>query len=245
VIASDAAVSGWPSFELASSQSDHWRNNQNEAFNRWSINLNDDDLREIFKSHGFIAFTLDRYRLAGLQVNQALGDHSQTDARSDRLLRKQCTAILAAQLFHVVNVIRQAAPHRKRDAATRDAWTMLGIGSGFDGMIELLPAYRSVSDMPRLADDLTAFFEAPADVTVYSENREVRLRTVVLQELMAGYSPRELATMITGGNYEKFLSKYFTKAYLEKGELPLLDQPEIPEEIPQALVTQYVSARRV
>ncbi len=238
IIASHVAVSGWNSFESASAHKDNWNIDSDSYLSRWSININDDDIREIFKSDGLIGLVLHEDRMPGGAMQKVLRKfkHEETGKNRSVKLRAQYTKIIASNIFHIVNVIHDSSPTYEIEEATSDAWTMLTIGSDFDGMINPFDSYGSSDQLGDLANDLEDFLKTPSDVVVYKNNLETELRSVVLEDLMCGIKPHEIVEMISHKNAETFLSKYFTKSYLEDGVIPNILQPELPEEIPNVLI---------
>lgn len=239
IIASHAAVSGWNSFESAVEHKDNWNVDSDSYLSRWSINLNDDDIREIFKSDGLIGLVLHEDRMLGGAMQKLLRKLKQEEQGKNKTekLRALYTKIIASNIFHIVNVIHDSSPAYEIEEATHDAWTLLTIGSDFDGMINPFDSYRSSDQLSDLANDLEDFLKTPTDIVVYKNNLETELRSVVLEDLMCGIKPHEIVEMISHKNAETFLSKYFTKSYLIDGVIPNINQPELPEEIPHVLIS--------
>lgn len=121
-------------------ENDHWRR---AAFNAWSINVCDEDVRMIHSSEGLLGLCFDQ-RILGVRS-------------PDRVPAAQCARALLRQVLAFVDVI--LLDDRIPPAERASIWDRLCIGTDFDGFIDPLNPYPTALAFPDFANDLRAFLE--------------------------------------------------------------------------------------
>lgn len=152
--------------------------NKPHYFNPWSINLMNEDIKEILESNGLIGISLD-VRILGFP--QLLGPKKKGDKEyiskqdfevlfpdikavkdshlaevkaeeddEDQYPNKAESQILcfALNVIHVVNVAYMHSPK------TKNPWDHICVGSDYDGLIEPLQKCSSIADIDKLKDAL-------------------------------------------------------------------------------------------
>ncbi len=145
VLASHAGFSGVPTLDEqiadADHESDHWHRGPYYA---WGINLSHEDVRMIHDSRGVIGLCFDQ-RICGVKPKESVPAQSWIHP-------------MLAQILGIVDVI-WLDDGLSRDEKLR-AWDMVGIGSDFDGMIDPVTAYPTVSHFDQWALDLHSQLES-------------------------------------------------------------------------------------
>ncbi|MEH0154231.1 hypothetical protein V6R21_08800 [Limibacter armeniacum] len=158
-------------------------------FNRTPLNLCDEDIWNIFRSRGIIGMMMDEKRL--------LGRRSKTDinkvkkAGDEKALQME---YMKAWMAHVFYIIEQCQ--------SKEAWSMICIGSDFDGVIDSMKAFPNAESFPEMAEVMVEFLRS-------HENLAVGLDRKKIEKLMYGYEPEELVEMVMYKNIDRFLEKNF------------------------------------
>lgn len=153
--------------------------------NEANISLFEEDLREIYTSHGVLGLMLDKYRCGGPRGNELV----DAAALGSQQRRMAYVHILVANMLTIVETLKEP-----------DAWDIISIGSDFDGMINAMEPYDQAIKMPSLREDLIDFFSDPEDVFDLFPRRKV-------QRLMFHHSPEELVDKVMGGNLIRFTER--------------------------------------
>ena len=182
ILASHSGISGKSWYDAAYQQKDNDKKNKDSYTNLWTLNLADEDVREIYASKGLIGIMLDKYRIAGGLIKEkidALPDSSEEK-------RQLYTKIIAANILEIVDAIQ-----------TKDAWDIISIGSDFDGVINSFEHYETYADFPQLEQDLVRFFDNPEDIfDWFSKDR--------IEYLKFGYSGKTIMEKVMGKNAADF-----------------------------------------
>lgn len=179
---------------------------KNSWFSQWSINLYDEDIKEIYDSDGIIGIDPHEGRMPGgealelfrqLKRRVAWGDHNQHTYEG--VLRKEYVKLIVGNIFQIVSVIRK-----------KKAWDIIALGSDYDGIMNPFDSYPKGSDFRSLLNDIQAFLTNPEELIYYRASRRDSLSPGKVRQLMYGYTPQEIVDKIASKNTEVFLSKYFT-----------------------------------
>ncbi|MBN2682285.1 MAG: hypothetical protein JXR58_07235 [Bacteroidales bacterium] len=137
IIASHTAVNGFPTIAQAIAQKDDIKKSKFKTqitsrygtridwFNRWSINLTDEEVKKIYESRGLIGFLLDETRLSNKWHLKDIHKKSKSEQKEKYM------EMFFNHLFHAVGVINNIK-----------GWDILTIGSDLDGGIDVMDCYR-------------------------------------------------------------------------------------------------------
>jgi microsomal dipeptidase-like Zn-dependent dipeptidase len=189
--------------------------NNETHFNRWSINLFDEDIIEIVNSNGLIGISMDE-RILGF------GKKNVEYFRTDELC--ELTGLSPGDLEHDDPCDESYNPRSGRFGRKRKhfrylcnnilhavkiggpkAWKHICLGSDFDGLINPINGCKTVAHYHKLEEQLVVTLEEMSN-----ETPGVDYHITNLQEQVRDF-------MFNNG--ERFLSQYFTKSYLETGIL--------------------------
>lgn len=207
IIFSHGAVNGysWKHFTGRDEEGDHTLG----YFSHMSINLYDEDLREIVDSDGLIGLATHEGRMPGGYAKKEFDEINRLLERNDRnhdaYLRLQRQAYLKLYMGNIFHIIRSLGHKR--------AWNHICIGSDYDGIMDPFNRYPESDDFNTLLGDVLFFLKHPFDLKVYDQNTPFLLDKSSIKDLMFGLSPREIMEKIAFKNIEDFLSKYFTDEY--------------------------------
>lgn len=145
VIASHAGFAGVRDLdEMIANQdreNDHWHRGPYYA---WGINLSHEDVATIHDTRGVIGLCFDQ-RICGIKPKEAVP-------------REAWIHPMLQQILGIVDVVWLDERRSREDRLK--VWDIVGIGSDFDGMIDPVSAYPTVSHFQVWADDLHEQLEA-------------------------------------------------------------------------------------
>jgi len=183
----------------------------NSFYNTSSINMFDHDIKMIHKSDGLIGLILNETRLPGIESTEVLKYNKKKIKYCDDTVqieelksenKQEYLKCITANIFHIVRVINN-----------KSAWSIITIGSDFDGMIDALDSYTRAEDFSDLAKDLADFIDNCTELD------EIELNSEMIDYLKFGYTTKEIIKMITCGNALEHLRKYFNDKYLKAGTI--------------------------
>jgi len=198
LICSHAACNGWHSHEDSAERSDRYGLDRGEYFSRWSINMDDDDIRAFRRHGGLIGIVLHEGRMPGGRSKKRFKKMKKKGLWYS--LRKEYVRLILSNMFHIARVV-----------GSRDAWEMICIGSDFDGLIDPFNQYDDVEKLKILLSEMKQYLEfddESYDLTVYENNREVRIGRDRMEMLRYGLTPDEIIENIAYKNVERFLKKH-------------------------------------
>lgn len=206
------------------------RNRDETDFNPWSINLYDEDIEHIIASDGLIGLSLDQ-RILGFGRNQEeyflaqefhellstkvsrpvgqrmaeqddpdeiladyddLGQNGESDLRAKR---RRHLRYFANNLLHIIRV------------GGARAWDHVCIGSDFDGLINPINSCTDSVSLPDLEENLIPIVDEMIQEDL-AKNPHHRYHITDIDEQVR---------RVMYENGKRFLSKYFTRNYLERG----------------------------
>jgi len=205
-------------------------------FNRWSINLYDEDIKMIAKSNGILGIILHEDRLPGdlpkerietwakrlKQVEEGgvlrLEDGTELtgDQARDRVkdaLELSTLQVVLANIFHIVKVCND-----------QTGWDLIGLGTDFDGIINSFECYEDFAKLKPFPTQLLQYLhrinagdQRFAIVENGAKDKDkVQFNIPELQRLMFGLTPQEIIDKIFHKNVENFMQRYYNDAYLKK-----------------------------
>lgn len=199
LICSHAACSGWHSHEDSLDNEDDYGLDRGEYFSRWSINMDDDDIRAFRRHDGLIGIVLHEGRMPGGRAKKRFRELKAI--RHWSTLRKEYVRLILSNMFHIARVV-----------GSKDAWEMICIGSDFDGLIDPFNQYDDIGKLELLLSEMRQYLmfdDESYDLTLYENNREVRIGRDRMEMLRYGLSVDEILENIACKNVERFLERYF------------------------------------
>jgi microsomal dipeptidase-like Zn-dependent dipeptidase len=143
IICSHTGVSAYKTMKGGARVPDSPAKMNKHYFNRWNINLSDEEISIIHESTGLIGFMLDKHKLGGgVFFKQHI--NGQQDAYK---IKEAYLQVFIDNILQVVKVLG------------RPGWDIVCLGSDYDGAIEHIDPYDRCSAMPQLASDLQHFLE--------------------------------------------------------------------------------------
>jgi len=161
IVASHVAYSGIATIEelidliLKSRETSDKKDPNFKQFNPWNINLCDEDVQHIVLSSGLIGLNLDQ-RILGIVHKVSLW---RTILGLERRESKRARAIdlIVRNLLRMADAVREQGLHRYR-GGEHSFWHCICLGSDFDGGIDPVNAYSTLSAYPDLYKDLVNAF---------------------------------------------------------------------------------------
>jgi microsomal dipeptidase-like Zn-dependent dipeptidase len=184
VVATHCGIAGqsWANINIARNGNDQ---NKDAWLPQAPIAMFDEDIQEIYATHGILGIMLDKYRCGG-----ALGNELVDESREGSIQRRRAYIhLLVANMLEVVDVIK-----------CKEAWDIISLGTDFDGMINAMETYDQAIKLPTLRDDLISYFEDPEDIFDLFPKRKV-------QRYMFGMGAEEIVNKVMGGNLIAFTEK--------------------------------------
>jgi len=160
-----------------------------------SINLCAEDVLIIAETNGLIGLQLDEKRIAG---NKIIDIIRKNEELTDADLRMQYVKLIFANLFEIVKTVNSAA-----------GWSLLSIGSDYDGLINHLDFYPTAAEMPVLRNDMLDFLMNPVEISQPGFNYSITLPEI--NRLMFGLSAEDIIEKIFAKNAMEFLKKNFNR----------------------------------
>ncbi len=188
---------------------DHKIDHTNGYFCHWSINLYNEDIREIVESKGLIGLDPHEGRMPGGKAKDELDKLSRKIRRNDHNLEKYLlmqkdayVKIFMGNILQIIDVVDDVS-----------AWDHICIGSDYDGIMDPFDRYEESADLNLLIGDIQYFLKYPFPVTIYRNNTPYELSVNEIKRLMFGLTPKEIMEKLAYKNIDLFLSKYFTDDY--------------------------------
>ena len=227
IIHSHAAINGWFTLDQAKGKAETKDLDKGHFFSRWQINLTNEDILEMYDSDGIIGVVLHEGRMPGEGFKKAAGKlkkkvdkaraGSPRRARLEQELKDLYLKLIWSNIFHIVKVVRENRPGNHRPA---NGWKMIALGSDYDGLVDPMDSFPEVTNFQDLKSEMIAYLEGGKEICFAQNGVAVALPSAEVSELMFGQTAEEILDGILFGNTDRFLSKYFTEAYLgmETGE---------------------------
>lgn len=143
IICSHTGVNGYKNMNNSLLRPDNNAKNNNMHFNRWSINLTDEEIRIIHETDGLIGLMLDKNKLGGGRFFKSL-----KALKDEQQIRDAYCSIFMDNALQIVSSV-----------GDKTGWDRVALGSDYDGAISHVDFYDKSSAIPRLHDDLVSFLE--------------------------------------------------------------------------------------
>lgn len=141
IICSHTGVNGFKTMSGSLLKPDTLKKLNKQQFNRWSINISDEEIRIIHKSGGLIGIMLDKYKLGGGKLFDTVEKTTDQSKLKDLYLR--------AFMDNVLQIVYAADE--------KSGWDIIALGSDYDGAIPHVDFYDKCSTVPDLYNDLIEF----------------------------------------------------------------------------------------
>jgi len=161
--------------------------NKDAYFNRYSVNLADEEIKRIHDTEGLFGIMLDKYRLCGEKGKELIEQTQPNSPERKELYIK----ILAMNILQAV---------KASEAST--GWDIVCLGTDYDGMVQPFEFYPTAADLPLMAKDLQTFLENPTDIFDVFTADEVNA-------LQFGIPAEALIQKLFSSNAITFISKHF------------------------------------
>jgi microsomal dipeptidase-like Zn-dependent dipeptidase len=165
-------------------------------FNPWNININNADIEAVCLTNGIIGILFDQRVLGFNELKQ----YKKARHISYNKLGKKFSVEL---IWNSIRYIAEKAAYLKNaspsDVTLAEPWDILAIGTDFDGIINPINQFPTLSEMPKLRKEL---------VKVISEYFSSPICDPILQAQTTS-TPEEIVEKIFYGNAMRFLAQNF------------------------------------
>lgn len=143
IICSHTGVNGFKTMTGSLLHPDNNKKITKSHFNRWSINLSDEEINIIHETGGLIGLMLDKYKLGGGKFFNSI-----KNIKEEEKLRDKYAEIFMDNVFQIIQAV-----------GNKSAWDIIALGSDYDGAISHVDFYDKASTIPQLYHDLVHFLE--------------------------------------------------------------------------------------
>jgi hypothetical protein len=230
IIQSHAAINGLESFLKAlDCDEDRKDFDDNAYFSQWKMNLNDEEILDIYDSDGILGIVLHEDKMPGgkvkAQTKELSNRYHKLEKKKHLSYRQQkefddikgklkliYVRLIWSNIFHIIKLIYDNRNHE-------NGWKIISIGSDYDGMIDPFDGYFSVSDLPALFNDMIEYINRGRGPIYYADNGIVNeFKGSEIVTLMFGKKIEDILSDICFNNVATFLSKYFIDSYLKNSQ---------------------------
>lgn len=143
IICSHTGVNGYKTMSASIVKKDNHKKMTKHHFNRWSINISDEETKIIHESGGLIGIMMDKYKMAGNRFFEQLKNLKDSQAIKD--------AYAEAFMDNVIQMVQAVGKP--------SAWDMITLGTDYDGAIPHVDCYEKSSKIPDFYEQLISFLE--------------------------------------------------------------------------------------
>jgi microsomal dipeptidase-like Zn-dependent dipeptidase len=198
IICSHTSVNLFDTMDEAAAEADTFEKDKHRYLSGFSINLSNDEIKEIADSKGIIGIILNEGRMPGELGRKAIKDcgKEMSDAKRDVYVK-----LIMCNILQIVKVVNK-----------KEAWDLICIGSDFDGVIDPFETYLD----EQMLQDL------PVHIMQYLSNPQFDLDWIgvtandIKTKYMFGYNAQQIGEKIASANILLFLERYFHDGYLKK-----------------------------
>lgn len=228
IICSHTAVNGIATRAEAEEHVDLNKHDKKSYVSRWDINLTDQDIREIFDSDGVIGVCMHDGRMPGGKFKKLLKQNTGRLVSAEPVKRLH-TQMFLTNVFHIlktnldhIRTLNRQNPDRP--ILEREAWKTICLGTDNDGIVDPFDHYGTADRL----DDFKLRVAKALELNSTDYMRKYRVISLPTErpfsdsemaDLMLGFTPGEISDMIFSDNMVRFLSSYFTQAYLHGGAI--------------------------
>lgn len=230
IICSHSAVNGLESFKKARELDKKLFINKNSYFKREALNLNDEEILDIFDSDGLIGIVLHEDRMPGGVVKREAKKYKKileeyneekskvTKKEADEAgekLRLIYIRLIWSNIFHIIRLISNKRMENGGQPA--NGWKIISLGSDYDGTMNPFDTFETVKSFPELANKMIDYLKNTTYPVYYADKGERKeFARSKIEELSFGRKPEELVNDIFWNNTGHFLKKYFNDEYLKE-----------------------------
>ncbi len=230
IICSHSAVNGLESFKKAGELDNKLFINKTAYFNRAALNLNDEEILDIFDSDGLIGIVLHEDRMPGGVVKREakkykkiLEEYSEEKTKITKedadeaveKLRLIYIRLIWSNIFHIIRLISKKRIENGGQPA--NGWKIISLGSDYDGTMNPFDTFKTVESFPILANKMIDYLKNTTYPVYYADKGERKeFARSKIEELSFGRKPEELVNDIFWINTGHFLKKYFNDEYLKE-----------------------------
>ena len=198
IIQSHAAISGWNTFQEALDCDETIKGFDDDSyFSKWKININNEEILDIYDSDGIIGIVFHEDRMPGGKVKERIrklsdwyhilnkkeylsaGQQIKYDKTKEEL-KSIYVELVWSNIFHIIKLIYDNRNHES-------GWKIISIGSDYDGMIDPFDGFFSVSDLPTLFNDMKEYIDEEKGPVFHKVNNTiVRFQRDEIVTLMSG-----------------------------------------------------------
>jgi len=142
IICSHTGVNGFKTMSGSLQKPDNAKKLSRHQFNRWSINISDEEIRIIHETSGLIGIMLDKYKLGGGKFFGSI------TAMNPESLRDAYAQVFMDNVLQIVQAV-----------GDKSGWDLVSLGSDYDGAIPHVDFYDKASTIPDLYRDLVTFLD--------------------------------------------------------------------------------------
>ncbi len=143
IICSHTGVNGYKTMSSSVLKKDNHKKMTQHHFNRWSINISDEETRIIYESGGLVGIMMDKYKMAGRKFFDKLVKITDRQEIKD--------AYAEAFMDNVIQMIQAVGEP--------SAWDMITLGTDYDGAIPHVDCYEKSSRLPEFYDQLITYLD--------------------------------------------------------------------------------------
>ena len=224
LICSHTAVNGLASREEAANQPDINRYEKDAYVSKFDINLTDQDIEDIWETDGLIGICMHDGRMPGGKFKKYFKQISGA-FKSKEAKKRAHAQMFLTNMFHIAKVNLNYIREKNQEdllnpIEERDAWKTISLGTDNDGIVDPFDHFNTAERLRdyriKLAESMKWNNEDHMKkYKILSLPSEEPFTDEELLDIMQGYSPKEIADLVFFETTKKFLSKYFTKTYLE------------------------------
>jgi hypothetical protein len=143
IICSHTGANGYKTMAASIQKKDNHKKMTKHHFNRWSINISDEETRIIHESSGLIGIMMDKYKMAGNKFFDKLKTYKEKQQIKD--------AYSEAFMDNVIQMVQAVSKP--------SAWDMISLGTDYDGAIPHVDCYETSSKLPEFYDQLVTYLD--------------------------------------------------------------------------------------
>jgi microsomal dipeptidase-like Zn-dependent dipeptidase len=220
IICSHAAVNAHQNIAEAKNHKDRNKGEKKSYVSRFQVNLNDEDIRQIYKRDGLIGVCMHEGRMPGKVYNKRLKKFEKKKWK--REVKRLSVQLFLTNVFHIVKVNQMYLGNSSTNKQL--AWKTVCLGTDNDGIVNPFNEYRTAASLHAFKQDCINFLDTYTSTNSKvsgipnlhrNKNGRRKFTEMEIKSLLAGYSPSQAMDLVFYTNVKTFLNKYFNQEYLE------------------------------
>lgn len=143
IVCSHTGVNGYKTMKASLLQPDNMKKLAKSHFNRWSINISDEEIKIIHESTGLIGIMMDKYKMAGTPFFEKVAKISDVEKVKDAYAE-----VFMDNVLQIVQAINKPS-----------GWDCIAIGTDYDGSIPHVDPYDTSSKLQDFRSHLLQFLQ--------------------------------------------------------------------------------------